>query len=155
MLTPDSCAPFQRLVLYIEDNATNLALVEQLLARRADLLLISSTKGSDGIVQARARHPAVILMDINLPDMSGLEVLACLRAQPDTAAIPVMALSSNAFARQIEQALAAGFCSYLTKPFKIADFSRALDACLALAPAPRHGAPAPMAALDAACRRPA
>lgn len=149
MLTSKERAPPRRLVLYIEDNLTNLTLVVELLERRDDVLLISSGTGRDGILQARARRPDVILMDINLPDMSGLDALAYLREQADTAAIPVMALSSNAFALQIEQGLAAGFCRYLTKPFKIADFSCALDDCLLLAAAGQHSALAAMAAVEA------
>jgi CheY-like chemotaxis protein len=136
MLTPEGYARLRRLVLYVEDNLTNLALVEELLDRRPDLTLISACTGREGIALAGARQPVIILMDIHLPDMSGLDALKLLRAHSATSHIPVMALSSNAFARQIEQALDAGFCRYLTKPFKIAEFNDALDACLELAGAP-------------------
>lgn len=117
-------------VLYIEDNATNLALVEHLLARRGDLKMLPATTGSQGIEMACEHLPAVILMDIQLPDMSGLDVLKFLRDHPATAHIPVMALSSDAFPLQIKQGVEAGFFRYLTKPFKIDEFMLAIDACL-------------------------
>lgn len=118
-------------VLYIEDNATNLALVEHLLARRGDLMMLSATTGHQGIEMACEHLPAVILMDIQLPDMSGLDALKFLRDHPATAHIPVMALSSEAFPLQIKRGIEAGFFRYLTKPFKIDDFMGAIDACLA------------------------
>ncbi|MES2017082.1 MAG: response regulator [Pseudomonadota bacterium] len=122
------------LVLYVEDNLANLALIEELLARRGDVQLISAGTARDGIVLASTRQPDVILMDIHLPDMSGLDALKHLRGHADTSHIPVMALSSNAYPLQIEQGIAAGFFRYLTKPFKIADFTAALDECLARVP---------------------
>ncbi len=82
---------------------------------------------------AREHLPDVILMDIKLPDISGIEVLGLLRANTATAAIPVMALSSNAYPRQIEHGETAGFQKYLTKPFRINDFLDALDSCLLIA----------------------
>jgi CheY-like chemotaxis protein len=117
-------------VLYIEDNADNLALVELLIARRSDLTMLSAVDGPLGIELARARQPDVILMDINLPGMNGFDVLKCLRADPATAHIPVMALSSDAYPRQIEKGLNAGFFQYLTKPFKFSEFEDSLDLCL-------------------------
>lgn len=120
-------------VLYIEDNAENLALVEQLIARRADLTMLSAMDGPAGIELARARQPDVILMDINLPGMNGFEVLQCLRDDAATARIPVLALSSDAYPRQIEKGMNAGFFQYLTKPFKFSDFQGALDTCLVAA----------------------
>lgn len=120
-------------VLYIEDNATNIALVENLIARRGDLTMLSATTGREGIEMACTALPIVILMDIQLPDMHGLDALECLRDNPATRHIPVMALSSDAFPLQIKQAVEAGFFRYLTKPFKIDDFTDALDACLAAA----------------------
>jgi CheY-like chemotaxis protein len=117
-------------VLYIEDNADNLALVELLIARRGDLTMLSAVDGPLGIELARARQPDVILMDINLPGMNGFDVLKCLRADPATAHIPVMALSSDAYPKQIEKGLNAGFFQYLTKPFKFKEFEDSLDLCL-------------------------
>jgi PAS domain S-box-containing protein len=117
-------------LLYVEDNPANLELVEQLVARRPDLRLLSAADGSLGIEFARAYQPDVILMDINLPGISGNEAMAILRADPQTAHIPVIALSANAVPHDIEKSLAAGFFSYLTKPIKVERFMDALDTAL-------------------------
>jgi signal transduction histidine kinase/CheY-like chemotaxis protein len=119
-----------RAVLYVEDNPANLELVEQLIARRPDLRLMGAADGNLGIEFARLYQPAVILMDINLPGISGIEALKLLRADPSTAHIPVIALSANAVRRDIDKALEAGFFSYLTKPIKVALFMDALDLAL-------------------------
>jgi PAS domain S-box-containing protein len=127
-------APLHTL-LYVEDNPANLKLVAQLIARRPTLRLLSALDGNMGIQLARTNQPEVILMDINLPGISGLEALKVLRGDPATAHIPVVALSANAMARDIETGLAAGFFSYLTKPFKVVDFMAALDTAFAFATA--------------------
>jgi PAS domain S-box-containing protein len=119
-----------RTVLYVEDNPANLELVEQLVARRPDLRMLSATDGALGIDFARTCQPEVILMDINLPGISGIEALKILRADPSTAHIPILALSANAGARDIEKGLEAGFFKYLTKPIKVDQFMDALDAAL-------------------------
>jgi len=121
-----------RTVLYVEDNPANMELVEQLIARRPDLRMLSAADGNLGIEYARAYLPEVILMDINLPGINGLEAMQLLHADPATAAIPIIALSANAVPRDIERALAAGFFSYLTKPIKVNLFMAALDAALKL-----------------------
>ncbi len=120
-------------VLYIEDNPANLKLVEQLIARHADLRMLGAVTGRLGVELARSVHPRVILMDINLPDISGIEALDLLRKHPETADIPVVALSSNAMAHDIEQGMQAGFFRYLTKPIKIDPFMDALADAIALA----------------------
>jgi CheY-like chemotaxis protein len=119
-----------RTLLYVEDNPANLKLVEQLIARRPAIRLLSAVDGNTGIQLARAHQPDVILMDINLPGISGIEALKILRDDPLTAHIPVVALSANAMPRDIERGMAAGFVSYLTKPIKIDEFLAALDAAL-------------------------
>jgi signal transduction histidine kinase/AmiR/NasT family two-component response regulator len=119
-----------RTVLYVEDNPANLELVEQLVARRPDLRLLSAADGNLGIEYARAYLPEVILMDINLPGLSGIDAMKILRAGAATAHIPVIALSANAVPRDIETSLAAGFFNYLTKPIKVNQFMDALDAAL-------------------------
>jgi PAS domain S-box-containing protein len=119
-----------RTLLYVEDNPANLKLVEQLIARRPTLRLLTAVDGNQGIQLARAHQPDVILMDINLPGISGIEALKILRDDPATARIPVVALSANAMPRDIEKGLAAGFVSYLTKPIKVNEFMKALDAAL-------------------------
>ena len=120
-------------LLYVEDNPANLELVEQLVARRPELRLLSAAEGKTGIEYARAYQPEVILMDINLPDISGLDVMKSLRADPSTAHIPIIALSANALPHDIAQALRAGFFRYLTKPIKIEEFMDALDTAFKLA----------------------
>ena len=127
-----------RTLLYVEDNPANLELVEQLIARRPDLHLLSAADGDIGIEFARAYQPEVILMDINLPGISGIEALHVLRADPSTAHIPVIALSANAVPRDIEKGLEAGFFNYLTKPIKVNQFMDALDVALKL-PKPASG----------------
>ncbi|HYM86870.1 MAG TPA: ATP-binding protein, partial [Pseudoxanthomonas sp.] len=119
-----------RTLLYVEDNPANLELVEQLIARRPDLRLLSAADGNLGIEFARACQPEVILMDINLPGISGIEAMKILRADPSTAHIPIIALSANAVPRDIEKGLEAGFFKYLTKPIKVNQFMDALDAAL-------------------------
>ncbi len=128
MLPHDSSR--QRTLLYVEDNPANLALVEQLIERRSDLKLFTAVDGERGIAMARARRPDVILMDINLPGISGLGALSVLHEDPATAHIPVLALSANAIPRDIEAGMAAGFFGYLTKPIKIDEFMAALDIAL-------------------------
>jgi CheY-like chemotaxis protein len=120
----------RRTLLYVEDNPANLELVEQLIARRPDLRLLSAADGNLGVEFARAYLPDVILMDIHLPGLSGIEALKILRADPTTAHIPIIALSANAVPRYIEMGLDAGFFDYLTKPIKVNLFMEALDVAL-------------------------
>jgi signal transduction histidine kinase/CheY-like chemotaxis protein len=124
-----------RTVLYVEDNPANLELVEQLVARRPDLRLLSAADGELGIAMARDYRPEVILMDINLPGIGGHDAMKLLHADASTAHIPIIALSANAVPRDIEAALEAGFVSYITKPIKVQQFMEALDLALSLAPA--------------------
>jgi len=120
-------------LLYVEDNLANMKLVEQLIARRPDLRLLTAVNGTLGIEVARTSQPTMILMDINLPGISGVEALKVLRGDPATAHIPVVALSANAMPRDIEKGLQAGFFRYLTKPIKINEFMHTLDAALEFA----------------------
>jgi PAS domain S-box-containing protein len=122
-------SPLQTL-LYVEDNPANLVLIEQLVARRADLRMLSAADGQLGIEFARAHQPDVILMDINLPGISGAEAMKILRADPLTAHIPIIALSANAMPSDIANGLEAGFFSYLTKPIKIGEFMDNLNLAL-------------------------
>ncbi len=122
-----------RTLLYVEDNPANLKLIEQLIVRRPDIRLLSARDGSYGIELARANEPEVILMDINLPGISGIEALKILREDPITAHIPVIALSANAMPRDIEKGLQAGFFRYLTKPIKVNEFMDTLDTALEFA----------------------
>jgi len=122
-----------RTLLYVEDNPANLKLVEQLIARRPDMRLLSARDGNLGIQLARAHQPDVVLMDINLPGISGIEALKILREDPATAHIPVVALSANAMPRDIEKGLQAGFFRYLTKPIKVSEFMDTLEVALEFA----------------------
>ena len=122
-----------RTLLYVEDNPANLELVEQLIARRPDLRLLSAADGNLGIEFARAYLPEVILMDINLPGISGIGAMKILQADPTTAHIPIIALSANAIPHDIQKGLEAGFFRYLTKPIKVGEFMETLDIALKLA----------------------
>src|SRR4029079_14559712 len=111
----------------------NMKLVEQLITRRPDLRLLTAVNGALGIELARAAQPEVILMDINLPGISGIEALKILRENPATAHIPVVALSANAMPRDIENGRQPGFFWYLTKPIKVTEFMDVLDVALEFA----------------------
>jgi signal transduction histidine kinase/AmiR/NasT family two-component response regulator len=119
-----------RTLLYVEDNPANLMLVEDLIARRPDIRLLSARDGNRGIEIARASRPDVILMDINLPGISGITALKILALDPATAHIPVVALSANAMPRDIARGFEAGFFRYLTKPIKVQEFMETLDIAL-------------------------
>ena len=120
----------QPTLLYVEDNPANLALVEELMQRRGDLRLLTAVNGTLGLELARAYLPDVILMDINLPGISGYQALKSLTDDPATRHIPVLALSANAVPRDIEKGLEAGFFRYLTKPIRVREFMEALDVAL-------------------------
>jgi PAS domain S-box-containing protein len=121
-----------RTLLYVEDNPANLELVEQFIARRPDLRLITATDSHLGIEFARIYQPEVILMDINMPGISGIEAMKILRADPSTAHIPIIAISANALPQDVEKAIQAGFFKYITKPFKVIEFMETLDVALRL-----------------------
>ena len=122
-----------RTLLYVEDNPANLLLVEHIIKGIPDIHMLSANDGKLGIELARTRLPDMILMDINLPGMSGIEALKILLADPLTKYIPIVALSANAMQRDIERGLAAGFYRYLTKPIKINEFMDTLDLTLKFA----------------------
>jgi PAS domain S-box-containing protein len=119
-----------RTLLYVEDNPANLMLVEDLIARRPDVRFLSARDGNRGVEIARASRPDVILMDINLPGISGVDALRILALDPTTAHIPIIALSANAGPRDIAKGLEAGFFRYLTKPIKVPEFMETLEIAL-------------------------
>jgi PAS domain S-box-containing protein len=119
-----------RTLLYVEDNPANLKLVAQLIARRPNLRLLSAADATLGIELARDRQPAVILMDINLPGISGIGALKILREDPLTRHIPVIAISANAMPHDIHKGLEAGFFRYLTKPIRVVEFMDVVDVAL-------------------------
>lgn len=117
-------------LLYVEDNPANLMLLEDIIARRADIRLISARDATSGFEIARALLPDLILMDINLPGISGVAALKTLLEDPLTADIPVIALSANAMPYDIEKGLQLGFFRYLTKPIIVKNFMNTLDVTL-------------------------
>lgn len=114
-------------VLYVEDDIVNFTLVERILEYRPTLSLLHAPHGQLGIEMAEAFKPKLILLDLNLPDIHGAEVLQRLQQEPSTAGIPVVVLSANATPSQIERLLTAGARNYLTKPFDIDPFLAVVD----------------------------
>ena len=117
-------------LLYIEDNLSNLRLVEALLARRPDLILTPAMQGNIGIELALKHLPDLILLDMHLPDIQGDEVLSKLRNNPVTSAIPILILSADATSSQIDKLLGMGANAYITKPLDIRKFIAVVDETL-------------------------
>jgi CheY-like chemotaxis protein len=120
----------RRIVHYVEDNETNVEVMRGILAQRPQVQMEVSVTGLDGLAAVRARRPHLILLDMHLPDISGLELLRHFKSDPDTAAIPVLIVSADALAPQIDAALAAGATRYLTKPVDVTELLMALDELL-------------------------
>jgi CheY-like chemotaxis protein len=114
-------------VLYIEDNPVNLLIVQELLAQRPDLQLHTAIDGLSGVSLALSQRPDLILVDMQLPDIDGHEVLRRLRADEATAGIRCISLSANAMPEDIERALQAGFDDYWTKPLDLRVFMGSLE----------------------------
>lgn len=114
-------------ILYIEDNPANLRLVSQLLSRRSDVRLLCADEPISGLKMAELHLPDLILLDINLPEMGGFEVLKKLRGNPLTHSIQVFAISANAMSDDIEKGIRAGFNEYITKPINISSLLLAID----------------------------
>jgi PAS domain S-box-containing protein len=117
-------------LLYVEDNPANLLLVEQIIKERSDFNMLSAHDAKLGIALARTHQPDIILMDVNLPGISGIQALKILREDPATVYIPVIAISANAIHSDIEKGLKSGFFRYLTKPIKVGELMNALDDAL-------------------------
>lgn len=128
--TVHGARPCQRTILQFEDNASNALLVEALIARRSDLTIFTAGNANQVVAVTCSRKPDVIIMDMKMPGICGVDALKLLLANPLTAAIPVIALSSNAYPGEIRMCLDAGFFRYLTKPFKLSDLMDAIDAAL-------------------------
>jgi signal transduction histidine kinase/CheY-like chemotaxis protein len=118
-------------VLYIEDNLSNLQLVEQLLSRRPGVTLIPAMRPQLGLDLAAEHHPDLVLLDLHLPDLPGEEVLRRLRSSPRTAEIPVVILSADARPSQVERLLHEGARAFLTKPLDVKQLFELLDAIAA------------------------
>jgi PAS domain S-box-containing protein len=120
----------RHVLLYVEDSRTNVSLVAQILKARPDIALMSAHTGEMGLELARIHHPDVILLDINLPGMDGFEVLKHLRENEDTHHIPVLALTANDSAKNLERGRNANFCDYIVKPLDIKKFLEVIDTAL-------------------------
>jgi CheY-like chemotaxis protein len=114
-------------ILYVEDNLSNLTLVQRILSRRPDIELIPCMQGRLALELARLHRPDLLLLDLHLPDISGEEVLAQLRKSPDCRSIPVVVLTADATQSQCDRLLAAGAHAYITKPLDVKPFIAILD----------------------------
>ncbi|MGC4078050.1 MAG: PAS-domain containing protein [Rubrivivax sp.] len=123
-------APARRTVLYVEDNTVNQMLMEAMLARRPEIELLLADDAASGLALAVSAQPALVLLDIQLPDADGFELLRRLRARPETQALPVVAVSADAMPERIAAAREAGFADYLTKPLEQARLLEAVDRVL-------------------------
>nr|MDQ2733687.1 CHASE domain-containing protein [Pseudomonadota bacterium] len=117
----------RRIVHYVEDNETNIEVMRGILAQRPQVQMEVSVTGLDGLAAVRAHRPHLILLDMHLPDISGLELLRHFKGDAQTSSIPVLVVSADALAPQIDAALAAGATRYLTKPVDVAELLGALD----------------------------
>jgi CheY-like chemotaxis protein len=117
-------------VLYIEDNAINFTSIKMLLQSKRALKLLQAADGEAGVALAQTHVPKLILLDLDLPDMHGSEVLQRLQTDPATACIPVVVISGDATPSQIERLLVLGARNYLTKPFEVAPFLAVVDKVL-------------------------
>jgi protein-histidine pros-kinase len=128
-------------LLYIEDNPANLRLMEHLVSTLPDVVMLTAPAPQLGLELARAHRPDVIVLDINLPDMDGYEVLARLKAASETRDTPVIALTAAAMPREVRKGVAAGFFRYLTKPIDVKTFFAAVDDALDVPTARRARGP--------------
>ena len=126
-LAPATAGYHRRLVHYVEDNETNVEVMRGMLAQRPQVEMQVSMTGTEGLRSIRARHPDLILLDMHLPDISGMEVLRQLQADVHTAGIPVVVVSADALAQQIDAAFEAGCTHYLTKPVNVGELLTVLD----------------------------
>ena len=123
----------QHTLLYFEDNSTNLLLLKELIEEnRPDMRLLLADNGILGIELARTHLPDVILMDITLPDINGIEAMEILLKDPLTAHIPIVALSANAMPHDVLKGMEAGFFRYIFKPFELNEFMCVIDEALEL-----------------------
>ena len=123
----------RHILLYVEDDPANVMLVEQILEDHSHVRMLSARDANLGIAIARAHLPDVILMDINLPGITGIDAMNILHKDPATTRIPIIALSANAMRSDIDKGMDAGFFRYLTKPIRIAEFLTVLNDALEFA----------------------
>ena len=126
-------------ILCVDDNHANLALLTEALSLRADCLVLTATDGQAGVDMARSHSPDVILMDNNMPVMSGREAMRILREDPATAGIPVIAVTAAAMPAMVSSGLELGYFRYLVKPYDLVDLTDAIDAAIDLSRAQARG----------------
>jgi PAS domain S-box-containing protein len=120
-------AAARHVLLHIEDNLSNLTLVERVLAQRPGIEVVAAMQGRLGLELAREHHPVLVLLDLHLPDMDGEQVLQRLREDPVTASIPVVIVSADATPGRVQRLVSAGAVGYLTKPIDVRELLRLLD----------------------------
>jgi PAS domain S-box-containing protein len=120
----------ERIVLYVEDNLSNITLIEHIIVHRPHVKLVAAMQGRLGLDLAREHRPDLILLDLHLPDISGEDVLQGLRQQPELKNTPVIVISADATRGRIERLLSMGVLDYLPKPLDIKRFLQLLDGCL-------------------------
>lgn len=126
-VAPERSGVAQRTVLCMEDNPNNLQLMASILGMLPGVRMLSAISPGLGLEMARSHQPDLILLDINLPDMDGFEVMRCLREQPSTKSIPVVAVSANAMEQDLARGMAAGFADYVTKPIDVGRLLRVVE----------------------------
>ncbi len=133
-MEPDTAKTFpfrEYTVLYVEDQDLNLRLVERILQHRPGFKLLTAMQGRLGLDLAREHRPDLVLLDLNLPDMTGDEILRQLKLDPALQQIPVIMISADAMGERVESLLSMGAADYLTKPYRVADFFRVIEKALA------------------------
>ena len=137
-LAPSAAGYHRRNVLYVEDNETNVEVMRGVLAQRPQIVLEVAVNGLDALAAVRQRRPDLVLLDMHLPDISGLELLRHLKAQAETSEIPIVVVSADALADQVDEALEAGATGYVTKPVNVGELLGVVDDLLG-AVASRYG----------------
>jgi two-component system cell cycle response regulator DivK len=125
--------PGTKLVVYIEDNPSNFALARKILEWSGNYQVINAKDGIIGLQMVRERRPDVILLDLDLPGISGIEVVQTIRRTPEIARIPVLAVTASVMKRERTQAMEAGCDRFIEKPFDIHDLKRQVDEVAGLA----------------------
>jgi CheY-like chemotaxis protein len=128
---PPAASSVRGTLLYIEDNASNLRLVERVLGERTGVRFLAAMQGRLGLALAREHRPDLVLADLHLPDISGEDILRELKADPTLSAIPVVILSADATPAQIKRLTAAGARAYLTKPLDVQRLLHEVEAVMA------------------------
>ncbi|MBT7941814.1 MAG: response regulator [Alphaproteobacteria bacterium] len=123
----EKSSPKARTVLYVEDNKASLLLMETLLARIPGVTMVAAENGKDGIALAESHLPDAIILDINLPDMNGFDILGYLKVETSTENIPVIALTARTSPTDMNRGMKAGFFAYLTKPINIQEVTDTLE----------------------------